>query len=149
MRERLMMTSIPVAAYRGKTIKGGRLNAYNLLTDTRPERREPKPGQWRTVRLDEVWESAHPYLPNAKVEKVFTVEGAKYIRLKIKKHEFENRYDYIQVAAKSRAVVEKISGAAEDYVSDYVEGDTLIATFSSDRSVQKWGFQIEEIEVQY
>ena len=39
LRERVMATSTPIQSYRRKTIGGGRLNAYNLLTDTRPEKR--------------------------------------------------------------------------------------------------------------
>tara|TARA_R110002072_G_scaffold534_8_gene4276 strand:+ start:26159 stop:27853 length:1695 start_codon:yes stop_codon:yes gene_type:complete len=148
MKERLLATSIPVASYRGKTINGGRINAYNLLTDTRPPRNEPKPGAWKTKTLDTVWESQHPYADNANVEKVFKVEGAKFIRLKVKKYELEARYDNLIVSNGSRAEVEKISGAGEAYLSDSVEGDTMVVTFKSDRSVSKWGFLIEEIEWQ-
>lgn len=148
MRERLLATSIPVAAYRGKTINGGRIDAHNLLTDTRPPRNEPKPGAWKTKKLDQVWETEHPYGDNMNVEKVFKVEGAKFIRLKVKKYELEARYDNLIVSNGSRAEVEKISGAGEAYLSDAVEGDTMVVTFKSDRSVSKWGFLIEEIEWQ-
>ncbi len=149
MRERLLATSVPVAAYRGKTVNAGRADVYNLLTDTRPERNEPKPGQWKTVRLTENWETAHPYADNASEERTFKVDGAKFIRLKVTKYDLEKNYDYIQVAAKNRQVVTKISGKGESFTTDFVEGDTLIATFKSDRSVNKWGFLIEEVEVQY
>ncbi len=148
VRERLMETSIPVSAYRGKTIRSGRLSAYNLLTDTRPPRREPKPGKWKTIQLDELWESEHPYGNNVTVEKVFEVPGAKYIRLKIAKYEFEKRYDYILVAGASRTVAEKVLGKGSNYETEYVEGEKLIATFKSDRSINKWGFKIEEIQWQ-
>jgi len=148
MRDRLMATSIPTASYRGKVIKGGRLNAYNLLTDTRPLRSEPNDNAWKTQRLSTPWETAHPYGVNLNEEKTFSQPGAKYIRLVIKKYDFEQRYDYIQVASGSRTVLETISGSGQDYVTDYVEGDTLIATFRSDRSITKWGFVIEEIQWQ-
>lgn len=148
MKERLMATSEPLATLRGKTINGGRLNAYNLLTDTRPQRNDPKPGEWKRVVLDEVWESAHPYIDNANIEKQFNIPGAKFIRLRIKKYELEKRYDFIQVSGSSRAVVEKVSGKGAEYVTDFVEGETLFATFKSDRSVTKWGFIVEEIEYQ-
>lgn len=149
VRERLMATSIPVAALRGKTINGGRLDAYNLLTDERPERKEPKPGQWKTIQLPEAWESAHPYGNNVTETKEFSIAGAKYMRLRVKKFELENNYDYLQVANGNRQNVEKVSGSGTDYTSDYVEGDTMVVTFKSDRSINKWGFVIEAIEVQY
>jgi thermitase len=148
MRERLMATSIPVQAYRGKTIRGGRLEAYNLLKNIRPERREPKPNEWKDLALDEAWETAHPYGNNLNIDKEFHVPGAKYIRLKISRYDLENRYDYIQISGKSRNVVDKVSGNGEAYFSEFVEGDTLMAKFKSDRSVQKWGFLIQEIQWQ-
>jgi len=149
MKERLLATSEPLSALRGKTMNGGRINAYNLLTDTRPERNEPKPGQWETVTLDEVFESAHPYVENTNVSRTITVEGAKFMRVKVKKYDLENRYDYVEVKNGNGQSSDKISGKGEDYSSDFIEGDTMILNFKSDRSVNKWGFVIEEVEVQY
>lgn len=149
LRERLMATSEPISALRGKTINSGRLNAYNLLTDTRPTRNEPKPGNWETKTLDEKWESEHPYGNNLSISKTFTFPGAKYVRLRVKKVDLEKGYDFLQVSDKNRGVAEKVSGAAEDYVSEYVEGDTMVVTFKSDRSVNKWGFEIDSVDVQY
>lgn len=147
-RERLMATSVPVNTYRRKIIKGGRLNAYNLLTDTRPVRSEPNPNKWKTKTLATPWESQHPYGVNLNEEKTFNVPGAKYVRLVIRRYELEDRYDYIQVSTPGRSVVEQVSGTGNAYITDYVEGDTLVATFVSDRSITKWGFVIEEIQYQ-
>jgi subtilisin family serine protease len=149
LRARVMATSEPLSALRGKTINSGRLNAYNLLTDTRPVRNEPKPGNWETKQLDQAWESAHPYGDNINEAKTFTYPGAKYIRLRVKKLDLEKGYDFLQVSDKNRGVAEKVSGAAVDYVSEYVEGDSMTVTFKSDRSVSKWGFIIESVDVQY
>jgi subtilisin family serine protease len=149
LRNRVMATSEPISALRGKTINSGRLNAYNLLTDTRPVRNEPKPDRWETKALDQVWESAHPYADNLNESRTFTYPGAKYIRLRVRKHDLEKGYDYLQVSDKNRGVAEKVTGAATDYVSEYVEGDTMVVTFKSDRSVSKWGFVIDSVDVQY
>lgn len=149
VRERLMATSEPIGALRGRTINSGRLNAYNLLTDTRPERNEPNPGDWRSIPLDEVWETNHPYGHNVSMERTFSVAGAKFVRLKIEKYDLEKNYDFITVKNASRQVVEKFSGQGEGAVSEYVEGDTIHATFTSDRSVDGWGFKIVEVEAQF
>ncbi|OUR96770.1 hypothetical protein A9Q84_10540 [Halobacteriovorax marinus] len=149
LRERLMATSEPLSALRGKTINSGRLNAYNLLTDTRPTRNEPKPGNWETKMLDEVWESAHPYAHNLNVVKTFSYPGAKYIRLRVRKLDLEKGYDFLQISDKNRGIAEKVSGASVDYISEYVEGDLMTVTFKSDRSVSKWGFVIDSVDVQY
>lgn len=149
VRERLMATSEPVPALRGKTINGGRLNAYNLLTDTRPVRNSPKPGEWVSVDLDEVFESSHPYEDNVSQTVGYSVEGAKYIRLKVKEYDLERGYDFLEVANANGLVIEKISGKGSDYSSDYIEGDSMTVTFSSDGSVNAWGFVIDQVEVQY
>lgn len=148
MRDRLTMTGIPVSALRGKVQGASRIDAYNLLTDTRPERSGPKNNAWKTVKLDQVFESEHPYKENANVAKTYTFPGAKYIRVKVAKYDLESGYDYVRVANAAGDTVEKVTGAGEAYTSEYVEGDTLQLNFISDRSVNKWGFRIEEVQVQ-
>jgi subtilisin family serine protease len=147
MRERLMQTSEPIRSYRRKTISGGRLNAYNLVTDTRPDRNEPDPSLWETVTLEEAFESAHPYEHRQTLTREVTIPGVKFMRVKVSKYDLEKNYDFLRVRNSSRAEVEKISGAGESYTSDYVEGDTMIIEFTSDTSVARWGFIVNEVEV--
>ena len=148
LRERLMMTGVPVSSLRGKTITASRADAYNLLTDTRPERTGPKRDAWKTKALSSQLESDHPYVDNINVEKKITVPGAKYIRVKIAKYDLEQGYDFLRIADGSGNTVEKVSGAGTNYVTDYIEGDTVTINFITDRSMTKWGYLIKEIEVQ-
>lgn len=148
IRNKVMVTSEPVAALRGKTINSGRINAYNLLTNTIPERNEPNPEDWQTVDA-QAFESAHPYGANETVEQTYTVEGAKFIRLRVRRFELENRYDFIEIRDAKGTLIEKVSGSGENYTSFFAEGGTLKLTFKSDRSVQKWGFLIDQVDVQY
>ncbi|MAF77784.1 MAG: subtilase [Halobacteriovoraceae bacterium] len=148
MKERLLETSVPVITYRNKVRKGGRLDVYNLLTDYRPERREPDDSLWQTLDLDQPWESAHPYGVNISETKTFHVPGAKFIRLVINRLELEKHYDYLQLKDEKGHVVSKISDLLNQDVSDYVEGETLEVLFRSDRSITKWGFLIEKIQWQ-
>ncbi|WP_052600780.1 S8 family serine peptidase [Bacteriovorax sp. Seq25_V] len=148
VRERVMRTSDPVAALRGKTINGGRINAFNLLTNTIPDRQEPDPSKWESVSVD-VWETSHPYADNANEVRTFKVEGAKFIRLNVSKFELEDRYDYLEVRDAQGNLVEKISGKGENHEGFYAAGDSITVTFISDRSVNKWGFEISDVSVQY
>ncbi|PIK13739.1 S8 family serine peptidase [Halobacteriovorax sp. JY17] len=149
LRNRLMATSEPLSALRGKTINAGRLNAYNLLTNTVPTRNMPNPANWETVSIDEVWETAHPYGHDITEARTFNFPGAKFIRLRVRKLDLETGYDVLEVSDASRSIAEKVSGAKEDYTSEYVEGETMTVTFKSDRSVSKWGFVIDSVDVQY
>lgn len=148
MRERLTMTGTPVAGLRGKTQTASRIDAYNLLTDTRPERSGPRNDGWTTVKLDQVFESEHPYKENSNVSKTFTFPGAKYVRVKVAKFDLESGYDYVRLADAAGNTVEKVSGTGENYTTDYIEGNTVQLNFISDRSINKWGYKIEAVEVQ-
>ena len=146
VRDRILFTSIPVPSYKRKTITAGRLNAYNLITDIRPPRQAPDPDGWISKVIK--YESKHPYLNDEVVEKKFVIENARYIRLVLKKYELENRYDTIKIFDKDRIEIDSITGSGESYKTEYVEGDTLLLKFKSDRSNTKWGFLIEEIQYQ-
>ncbi len=146
LRERLTMTGVPVAGLRGKTLTASRIDAYNLLTDIRPDRSGPKDSLWKSREM--VLESAHPYLENLNETQTIKIPGAKYIRVKFSKFELEKGYDYVRVADATGNTIEKITGAGTHYTSDYVEGDTITINFVTDRSMSMWGYLIEEIEVQ-
>jgi thermitase len=148
LRSRLTMTSVPVAGLRGKTVTAGRVDAYNLLTDTRPVRIGPANDAWIKHSLDSAFESDHPYGDNLNTTKTVTVPGAKYLRVRVARFELEAGYDYVRLADSAGNTVEKVTGAGVDYVTDYIEGDTVILNFVSDRSVSKWGFLIQEVEAQ-
>ena len=147
MRERLLKTSVPIRDFKSKMVSGGHANLYNLLTDTRPERHEPDPTKWVTMQMDEVFESDHPY-GHGKLETVeINVPGAKWLRVRIKKFELEKKFDFLSILDGEGTVAEKIDGAGENFVTEYVEGETLKIEFKSDKSVNKWGFVIEEYDV--
>lgn len=148
LRERLTLTGVPVAALRGKTLTASRIDAYNLLTDTRPSRSGPTTDGWITKTLSSALESDHPYVDNTNVTKTIKFPGAKYIRVKVARYDLESGYDYLRIADAAGTTIEKVSGAGVNYTSDYVEGDTVTINFVTDRSMTKWGYLISEIEVQ-
>lgn len=150
LKERLFATSVPVRALKKKVVSGGIINAYNLLTDTRPYREpEPTPDQWITVALDEVFESAHPYPVNFDVERVISVAGAKYLRVVVEKFDTEKKYDYLKLVDANGNAIDSITGSGENYASEYVRADSVTVKFHSDQSVTKWGFVIREVQVIY
>lgn len=146
VKEKLMESSIYNRSYGKKLISGGRVDAYNFLTGVvspRPER--PKPSDWNDMSVD-LFESAHPYPIKVTDSITYSVPGAKFIRVKIKKFELENKYDTLSIKADDGTIVEKVSGKGEDYFTEYVEGENVTIDFKSDMSVVKWGYVIEEIQ---
>ena len=148
LRDRLTKTGVSVAALRGKTQTGSRIDAYNLLTDTRPERAGPKEEAWKTIPLDQVFESEHPYKENTNVTKSFTFPGAKYVRVKVARFDLEAGYDFVRLSNAAGVTIEKLTGIGTNYTSEFLEGDTVQFNFISDRSINKWGFKIEEVQIQ-
>ena len=149
VKERLMKTSIPVASYKKKIASGGRIDAYNLLTDTRPERNEPADDAWRVEALPEVFETEHPYANNTKFSQTYTFPGAKFVRIVLAEYDLETNYDFITLRDAKGTVIEKISGKGVNYESEYAETDSITIEFSSDSSQTRWGAVIREVKVIY
>ena len=149
LRNRLMATTNPVSTYRKTTASGGRVSAYNLLTNTRPPRQEPNENAWRVEPLREVFETDHPYFDNTKLTQTYYFPGAKYVRLVIEKYETEIGYDFITIKDAKGSVIEKLSGNGLNYETDYTESDTITVEFNSDTSLTRWGVVIREAKVIY
>ncbi len=149
LRERLVETSVPGAGYRRKVVANGRVSAYNFLTNTRIPSSEPDFSNARTITLNEVFETAHPYLSNQKFSKAYSIEGAKFIKVVVEKFDLENNYDFVALKNNKGSIVEKITGKGDNLVTDYVEGDSFTLEFSSDTSDNRWGATIKEIQVLY
>jgi hypothetical protein len=148
LKDRLMATATPVPRLRGKVnYTSGRLNVYNLITDTRPEKNYPKESQWESVSVP-IWESSHPYTINMNESKTFRVSKARYIRLKVKKMDLELGYDFLEISD-GKEVLDKMSGTGTGRVSTYADGDQILVTFKTDNSINKWGFIIDEVQVVY
>jgi thermitase len=149
VRDRLMATTVPSGAYRKSTMAGGRVDAYNFLTDTRIPRQGPADDAWRTEALSEVFETAHPYPNNAKISKTYTFAGAKYVKLVIEKYDTEASYDFVILKDGKGAVIEKISGAGSNYETDYAETEKITVEFTSDSSEARFGAIIRSAKVIY
>lgn len=149
LRNRLMATTVPSAAYRKTTAAGGRVSAYNLLTDTRIPRQGPNENAWRTEALPEVFETAHPYADNSKKSQTYTFPGAKYVKFVVEKYDTEAGYDFVTFKDAKGVVIEKLSGAGQNYETDYTETDSVTIDFTSDSSQARWGVVIKDVKVIY
>lgn len=149
VRERLMATTVPVASYRRTTQAGGRVSAYNLLTDTRIPRTGPDENAWKVESLAEAFETLHPYKNNSKISKTYSFPGAKYVKLVIEKLDTEAGYDFVSLKDAKGNLVEKISGKETNYETDYAETDSITVEFTSDTSEARWGVIIKDVKVIY
>ena len=52
----------------------------------------------------------------------------------------------VEVQNASGEVMEDLSGSLSDYTTDYIEGDKVVIHFSSDSTVDGWGYAIDRYE---
>jgi thermitase len=149
VRNRLMATTVPLAQYRKKTISGGRISVYNLLTDTRLPHPGPNDQDWKSETLSEPFATIHPYLDSNLFSKTYTFPGAKYVKVIIEKYDTEVDSDVILFKDGTGEIVDKVSGLGENYETDYAEGDTITINFNTDSSFVSWGALIREVKVIY
>ncbi len=149
LRERLMATTVPVAAYRRTTRGQGRVSAYNFLTDTRPPRQGPEESAWRGEALSEPFVTAHPYAENTRLTKTYRFPGAKYVKLVIERYDLENGYDFLTLKDEKGVTIERLTGVGQRYETDFTESDSVTVEFSSDSTQNRWGVEIKEVKVVY
>lgn len=139
MKERIISTSRPLASLRGKA-KGGLVNGYAMLTNTIPEPDPNDPANWQTVNVSV--SSAHPYKEKIKEEYEVRVPGAKQIALYFSKFDTERDYDKVELYDANGKKVAVMSGKNDDSFSTPVDGEYVKIIFTSDDSVNRYGFDI-------
>lgn len=142
MKERIIATSKPVPGLRGKA-RGGMVNAYAMLTNTTPPPDVNDPANWQTVTAS--ISSAHPYKEKTKEEFEVRVPGAKQIALYFAKFDTERDYDKIELFDAAGKKVATISGKNDDSFSTPIDGEYVKVVFTSDDSVNRYGFDITKV----
>jgi subtilisin family serine protease len=145
VKARLMKTSVPIQGLRKKVAAKGRIDAYNAFNNIIPPSNEPDESLWKTV--DQAIESPHPYKDKDDLKFEVKQAGAKYIRVIFEKVDTEEKYDTVSVLDAQGAVVDSVSGKQENYVSEYVQGDSLTVNLKADFSVSGWGFKVSKVQI--
>lgn len=139
MKDRIVSTSKPLASLRGKA-RGGLVNGYAMLTNTIPQPDPNDPANWQAVNVNV--SSAHPYKEKAKEEYEVRVPGAKQIALYFAKFDTEKDYDKVELYGANGVKVQTISGKNDDTFSLAIDGEYVKIVFTSDDSVNRYGFDI-------
>lgn len=144
IKERLMKSTDKSRAFRGKIMSMGRLNVYNLLANlSGPGPVIPPESVWSAPIAQEI-SSAHPY-PH-KHKETFTIEhpGARFIRVHFAKFDLEQGYDFLKLYNQDGTVADSLTGTrTAAFWTNEVEGSSLKLEFTSDDTVNKYGFDID------
>lgn len=139
MKDRIITTSKPIAGLRGK-VRAGLVNAYAMLTNTVPAPDPNDPVNWQTVPQN--ISSAHPYKEKTSETYEVRVPGAKQIALYFSKFDTERDYDKVELFDATGKKVATMSGKNDDTFSTPVDGEYVKVVFTSDDSVNRYGFDI-------
>lgn len=133
----------------GRTTSNGRLNLYNLLTDTQIDKNPANNLDWEEVILSKIIESDHPYRDTIKYDNIITVPGAKFIRVIIDKWKMEyGGYDVFIISNPENGQhLDYLGEMGENYKSVYVRGNSIKVEIDSDGIYSDWGYQISKVEV--
>ncbi|ASD62057.1 S8 family serine peptidase [Bdellovibrio bacteriovorus] len=139
MKERIIATSKPLAGLRGKS-KGGLANAYTMLTNTLPQPDPNDPVNWQTV--DVAHSTPHPYTNKSNLVYEVSVPGAKQISVYFSKFDTERDYDKVEFYDANGKLVGNMSGKNDETFSPVIDGEYVKIVFTSDDSVNRYGFDI-------
>ncbi len=143
LKNRIISTAKPISGLRGKVQSGGLANAFTALTNQTPSPDVNDPAHWNSTSAQV--ESAHPYDHNAKEAFTVSAPGARQIAIYFEKFQSEAKYDVLKIKDSTGKVVEEISGNNDDNFSVVIDGDTANLEFSSDDSINGFGFKISKV----
>lgn len=142
MKERIIATSRPISGLRNKS-KGGLVNAHAMLTNTVPAPDMNDPIHWQSVSVNV--STPHPYPSNANETYEVRVPGARQISIYFDKFDTERTYDKLEIFDANGKKLATISGSNNESFTEIIEGNFARLVFTSDGSVNRYGFDITKV----
>lgn len=146
VKQRILASAKPVSGMRGRVQTSGMVNAYFALTNQVAPPDLDDPFNWQKVQ--ESGASAHPYPHNFTQTFTYTVPGATRIAVHFARFETEARFDAVEFKDAAGVSYGSVSGNLGDSFGPVVNGDTVTLTFTTDASVNGFGFEIDGIAYQ-
>ncbi len=146
IKTRILAAARPLASLRGKVVTGGMVDAYYALTDQLAPPDPSDPYFW--ARNPSTAATPHPYASNSILHWTLSVPGAARISVHFSRFETEANFDVMTLKDKTGKVVATMSGTKGEVFSPVIEGDTVNIDFTSDGSVDGWGFEVQDIAFQ-
>lgn len=148
VKDRIMASARPLASLRGRTISGGLADAYYALTGLTPPPDPNDPTDWAN-RVPYSLSTEHPYGNEMSVEYTISVPGAKRMAVHFDRFETENGYDKVEFIDGTGKSYGTISGTRNGQFGPVINGDTVTLKFTTDKTVTKYGFDVDFIAVEY
>lgn len=145
VKERLIKTSKPLAGLKGKSASNGLVDAFLALTNQMAPPDLNDPANWNQTQSLAI-STEHPY--KEKTTQTWTVEvpGAKEMAFYFDKFDTETRYDKLVFFDRAGKKVGEMTGdQGEGAWSQVLKGDYIQMKFTSDDSVNDFGFDLSKV----
>ncbi len=144
IKDRILSNVRPLFRLNNKIASGGMIDAFAALSNIKPGPDLSDPALLGFRQASQV-STAHPYTNAGDQSFKLNVPGAKKIAIHFSRFETEPNFDFVEILDASGNVVDKMSGYHSDEYSEIIDGDTLTLHFTSDKSVNAYGFDIDEV----
>ena len=146
IKERILASARPISSMRNRVSTAGIVNAYYALTNTVSPPDLDDPYSW--AKAEGTGSTPHPYANNYTQTFTFTVPGAARVAVYFPRFETEGGYDKVTFTDANGVSYGVMSGSLGEAFGPAVTGDTVIMTFTSDNSQNKYGFDVGGIAYQ-
>lgn len=147
LKTKLYTSARPLRSLQGAVATGGLVDAYYALSGE-PAPADPNDAASWSEKSAFALSSAHPYADGSDLIFKVQIPGAKRIAAHFTKFETESGYDLVQFTNAAGENIGVWSGTKNDRFSPIADGDTLILKFTSDSSVNAYGFDIDSVSVE-
>ncbi len=145
LKKRIIESARPLYNLKTRVSSGGIADAYYALSGATPPADPNDPSRLPNQKPYS-YSSDHPYKENSKTEHRVTVPGAKKMAIRFSQFETEVGYDTVSFYDGNGAFVGSLSGKQDAGItSPLVHGDTVVIKFSSDETVNAYGFDVETV----
>lgn len=143
VKERIVSTATKTTKLKNKVKSSGYVNAYNALTNTiaPPDLNDPE--TWS--KKEYTFSTPHNYKKNSSITIEVSAEGASEFSIYFPRFETESGYDILTAFDKTGKKLFELSGNQDDSYSPVISGDYVKLVFTSDDSVEKYGFDISKL----
>jgi thermitase len=144
VRARILNNARPLFRLKNKIASRGMLDAFAVLSNIKPPEDETDPTRLAHREFVQI-SSLHPYSNGANDILKISRPGAKRIAFHFSRFETETNFDFLEILNGGAKIFDRLSGFHNDELSEIIEGDTILLHFTSDKSVNKYGFDIDQI----
>lgn len=145
LRKKIIDAARPTFALKNRVSSGGIADAFFALSGQTPPA-DPNDPSLLKDSMPYTLSTDHPYKEGTVIEHKIHVPGATKIAIRFSKFDTEASYDTLSFFDKSGAYVGGMSGAQGlNVISPLIHGDTVTLKFSSDETVNGYGFDVEAV----